>query len=66
MTSGGLFAKLAHKGKAALEQIQLSLGHASVQTTERLPRGAGLDGRALRPVGVTGRGGAVTGVSCVR
>jgi len=22
------FAKLAHKGKAALEQIQLSLGHA--------------------------------------
>jgi len=29
------FAKLAHKGHAALEQIQLSLGHASVQTTER-------------------------------
>ena len=29
------FAKLAHKGRAALEQIQLSLGHASVQTTER-------------------------------
>jgi site-specific recombinase XerD len=29
------FAKLAHKGKAALEQIQLSLGHASIQTTER-------------------------------
>jgi site-specific recombinase XerD len=29
------FAKLAHKGKASLEQIQLSLGHASVQTTER-------------------------------
>jgi len=29
------FAKLAHKGKAALEQIQLSLGHASVTTTER-------------------------------
>jgi integrase len=29
------FAKLAHKGKAALEQIQLSLGHASVMTTER-------------------------------
>ena len=28
-------AKLAHKGRAALEQIQLSLGHASVQTTER-------------------------------
>jgi integrase len=29
------FAKLAHKGMAALEQIQLSLGHASIQTTER-------------------------------
>jgi len=29
------FAKLAHKGHAPLEQIQLSLGHASVQTTER-------------------------------
>lgn len=29
------FAKLAHKGNAAIEQIQLSLGHASVTTTER-------------------------------
>lgn len=29
------FAKLARKGHAPLEQIQLSLGHASVQTTER-------------------------------
>lgn len=29
------FAKLAHKGKSPLEQIQLSLGHTSVQTTER-------------------------------
>jgi len=29
------YAKLAHKGGAPLEQIQLSLGHASVQTTER-------------------------------
>jgi len=29
------FAKLAHNGHAALEQIQLSLGHASVLTTER-------------------------------
>ena len=29
------FAKLAHRGRAPLEQIQLSLGHASVQTTER-------------------------------
>jgi site-specific recombinase XerD len=29
------FAKLALRGGARLEQIQLSLGHASVQTTER-------------------------------
>lgn len=29
------FAKLAHKGGAGLEQIQLSLGHASLRTTER-------------------------------
>jgi integrase len=29
------FAKLAHNGRAALEQIQLSLGHASIVTTER-------------------------------
>jgi site-specific recombinase XerD len=29
------FAKLAHKGGAALEQIQLTLGHASIKTTER-------------------------------
>ena len=29
------FAKLAHRGRAPLEQIQLSLGHASIQTTER-------------------------------
>lgn len=29
------FAKLAHRGRAALEQIQISLGHASIQTTER-------------------------------
>lgn len=28
------YAKLAHKGGAALEQIQLSLGHASIKTTE--------------------------------
>lgn len=28
------FARLAHRGKSALEQIQLSLGHASVMTTE--------------------------------
>ena len=29
------FAKLAHKGGSATEQIQLSLGHASLATTER-------------------------------
>jgi integrase len=29
------FAKLAYKGRAPLEQIQMSLGHASIQTTER-------------------------------
>jgi integrase len=29
------FAKLAHKGRAALEQIQFSLGHQSILTTER-------------------------------
>jgi hypothetical protein len=30
-------AKLALKGGARLEQIQLSLGHASIRTTERNP-----------------------------
>ena len=29
------FAKLAHKGGGALDQIQLALGHASLTTTER-------------------------------
>jgi site-specific recombinase XerD len=29
------FAKLAYKGGAGLDQIQLSLGHASIKTTER-------------------------------
>ena len=29
------FAKLTHLGRAPLEQIQISLGHASIQTTER-------------------------------
>ena len=28
-------AKLAHKGGSGLDQIQLSLGHSSIQTTER-------------------------------
>ena len=29
------FAQLAHRGEAAIDQIQLSLGHASLVTTER-------------------------------
>ena len=29
------FAKLAHRGRAPLEQIPISLGHASIQTTGR-------------------------------
>ena len=29
------FAKLAHKGGAPIEQIQITLGHASLRTTER-------------------------------
>jgi integrase len=29
------FAKLAYGGRAALDQIQLSLGHASIETTQR-------------------------------
>lgn len=29
------FAKLAHKGGAGVDQIQLSLGHASIKTTEK-------------------------------
>jgi len=29
------FAKLAHAGKARVEQIQFSLGHGSLTTTER-------------------------------
>lgn len=29
------FAKLSHRGGAGLDQIQLSLGHASIKTTER-------------------------------
>jgi len=33
------FAKLAHKGRAALEQIQLSLGHATILTTKAGGRG---------------------------
>ena len=28
-------AKIAHQGRAPHEQIQISLGHASIQTTER-------------------------------
>ena len=29
------FAKLAHKGGSQIDQIQLSLGHGSIQTTEK-------------------------------
>jgi site-specific recombinase XerD len=29
------FAKLAHKGGSGIDQIQLSLGHASIKTTEK-------------------------------
>lgn len=29
------FAKLAHKGVSPIDQIQLSLGHDSIQTTEK-------------------------------
>jgi integrase len=29
------FARLAHNGRSPLEQIQLSLGHESIQTTEK-------------------------------
>src|SRR5262249_28222440 len=29
------FAKLAHKGGSGIDQIQLSLGHGSIQTTEK-------------------------------
>ena len=29
------FAKLAHQGRSPVEQIQLSLGHESILTTER-------------------------------
>ncbi|MGA2724193.1 MAG: tyrosine-type recombinase/integrase [Bryobacteraceae bacterium] len=29
------YARLAHQGRAPIEQIQLSLGHESIQTTER-------------------------------
>ena len=32
------FAKLAHKGGAGLDQIQLSLGHASIRTTDGCDR----------------------------
>jgi hypothetical protein len=35
MLSKKLYAKLAHKGGAKLDQIQLSLGQALLMTTER-------------------------------
>jgi integrase/recombinase XerD len=29
------FAQLARRGRSPIEQIQMTLGHASIQTTER-------------------------------
>ena len=52
------FAKLAHLGRAPLEQIQISLGHASIQTTERyLGLKQNLHDAPLRSVGDHGVGG---------
>ena len=47
------FAKLARKGGSALDQIQLSLGHRSIQTTERyLGVEQDLTGCSVRSLGV--------------
>ena len=57
------FAKLAHEGKAALDEIQLSLGHASIQTTERYlgvqqgPTDTPCDHRGLKLSGMKGDSG---------
>ena len=40
------FAKLAHKGKAPIEQIQIALGHESIQTRAVPRRPPGSDRRA--------------------
>ena len=50
------YAQLAHKGHAPLEQIQISLGHASIVTTELYlsGRSAGPSGRAPRSFGAGG------------
>jgi site-specific recombinase XerD len=46
------FARMAREGNSPLEQIQLSLGHASVATTERyVGARQNCGGRALRQVG---------------
>jgi len=46
------FAKLAHKGGSPIDQIQLSLGHDSIQTTEKyLGGGAEFARRTVRPFG---------------
>jgi len=52
------FAKLAHKGRAPLEQIQISLGHASIQTTERyLGVAQDLTDAPCDRLGIRGQGG---------
>jgi site-specific recombinase XerD len=48
------FAKLAHKGGSPIDQIQLSLGHASIVTTERyLGVSQSLDNAPCDHVGLT-------------
>lgn len=48
------FAKLAHKGGSSIDQIQLSLGHASIVTTERyLGVSQSLDNAPCDHVGLT-------------
>ena len=55
------FAKLAHPGRAPLEQIQISLGHASIQTTERyLGLKQNLHDAPCDRLGLVGMGGVRT------
>ena len=52
------FAKLAHLGRAPLEQIQIFLGHASIQTTESyLGLKQNLHGAPCDRLGIVGREG---------